>query len=670
MSALEELEKYISVQEGGDLFKLAARKLNNNPMLSSSSVKAAASSNLNDEVDNFIDNLRNSQRLRKKQFDQVKRLMLMDFLFVDDLESSLTGGDWEGDSDPIIVPSSLLTDNAESFLGDRGGGGCSSSRDSENDSADDDSLDEERLKGPRYKRQDDDNSPQRILESLKAHTSFSGIDPASSLNKVQKHDKRLQSPTVKTSKSKMRVVPTKESLLRQIDQSLEFLRPPVRRSATEEEMEEQVRRANELALRKSEQIQHGRPPTWTEGKGRHTSIERGISDDSHYQQQQHQQQQQQRISSDHRHHLQQLNEALGVNSDEESDGYDDPDHYMDDDFRKSDEIFLTRAVNARILHDETKTQLPTIKSLSYRTGKHKDNRSARDIIQDFIYHDGGVGPIFHPSSSLSSSADKEEKPDTEPFDERAIRGSTTLRDHMIREETSRVVNYNISPRGHITTDERTQKMSIPEHGYDDAIHGGYNGDQEDALLKPAPTLYSNSQVSAMYIASHNYRDQYTMPNSTEIPFESSPAVHGHRNVENEDDERYYRADTYQWPSSATTGRGNIRSIGDGDLSSVHYQSGLMSPFPTSSARVVADSELFTPDVPLISREDEEMARQQEDVGGFRSDPQESIEPAHVPYRRHSFDPLEAEVHYRPPVSSQDVNYEYDLRRSDPEVGWI
>ena len=107
MSALDELDEYLHQNEPS-LMDLATKKINNNPFLSKTSIKEAYHRDLDEEVSNYIENLKISQRFRKKQFDAVKRLIDYEFDVEKDLDINLdieSNGLGSNGEDDDIAPS-------------------------------------------------------------------------------------------------------------------------------------------------------------------------------------------------------------------------------------------------------------------------------------------------------------------------------------------------------------------------------------------------------------------------------------------------------------------------------------------------------------------------------------------------------------------------------------
>jgi hypothetical protein len=129
MSAQDALDEYLAT-EGSDLFRLASMKLSTQPLLSKQTVRDSFARNLDDEVNNYIDQLVNTQRLRKQEFDRVRKLIEHDFDLDEidiDVEGSSSGniegtlaafedefGNLENDGNGIIKDE----DDDEVLLGD------------------------------------------------------------------------------------------------------------------------------------------------------------------------------------------------------------------------------------------------------------------------------------------------------------------------------------------------------------------------------------------------------------------------------------------------------------------------------------------------------------------------------------------------------------------------
>ena len=109
-SSLNELDQYLA-NENGSLFTIASRKLSAQPLLTRKSVESAFAYDPDEEVANFIQTLKQSQQLRKQEFERVKQLIVDDAdvfqVHMDDVqlepmdefgeEGTVKGGDDDGE---------------------------------------------------------------------------------------------------------------------------------------------------------------------------------------------------------------------------------------------------------------------------------------------------------------------------------------------------------------------------------------------------------------------------------------------------------------------------------------------------------------------------------------------------------------------------------------------
>lgn len=213
MSAASELDLYLANEEGQNLFNLASKKLETYPLLSEKTVAESFAYDPDEEIRNFIDTLRHSQQLRKTEFERVKRLIVDEAdLFhanVDDVNT--TPFDGFGDD---FADGNIGEDGDEVLLGDEEstagtGKGSSRTRMRESLGASIDSLEDIERSATRIATGRDEGGPEDALATVTRMRRL--IHSAM----VSEEDYELNRKSA----------PSKQDLLRRIDQSMDLFKP-------------------------------------------------------------------------------------------------------------------------------------------------------------------------------------------------------------------------------------------------------------------------------------------------------------------------------------------------------------------------------------------------------------------------------------------------------------
>ena len=213
MSAASELDLYLANEEGQNLFDLASKKLEAHPLLTEKTVAESFAYDPDEEIRNFIDTLRHSQQLRKAEFERVKRLIVdeTDIFLVNVDDVNTTPVDVFGDDFADEGPGE---DGDEVLLGDEESTtGKSSAR--------------MRAQEPLGASIDSYKDIERSATRIATGREEGGAEDA--LATVTRMRRLIHSAMVSEEDFELgrKSAPSKQDLLKRIDQSIELFKPMV-----------------------------------------------------------------------------------------------------------------------------------------------------------------------------------------------------------------------------------------------------------------------------------------------------------------------------------------------------------------------------------------------------------------------------------------------------------